>query len=82
MSWGQGVVAFSICSHEQTTKSAVFLYCSFSLFLGGGGPFFQIIKTLWQLSLCRVEFVKLLPVHQYSVFPYSGLLGILCHDGK
>ena len=37
-----------------------------------------------QLSLFRVELVKLLPVHRYSVniFSYSGPSGILVSDGK
>ena len=30
-------------------------------------PFFQIFQRSQQLSLCRVEMVKLLPVHRYSV---------------
>ena len=47
------------------TESAVFLYCRFSLFLKD--PFFQFIKRSQQLSLCRVELVKFLPLHQYSV---------------
>ena len=37
-----------------------------------------------ELSLCRVELVKLLPVHRYSVdiFSYPGPSGILGSDGK
>ena len=37
-----------------------------------------------QLSLCRVELVKLLYVHRYSVdiFSYSGSSGIFGSDGK
>ena len=36
------------------------------------------------MSLCSVELVKLLPIHQYSVdiFSYSGPSGILGSDGK
>ena len=36
------------------------------------------------MPLCRVELVKLLPVHQYSVdiFSYSGPSGILGSDRK
>ena len=36
------------------------------------------------MSLCRVEFVKLLPVHRYSVdiFSYSCPSGMLGYDGK
>ena len=36
------------------------------------------------MSLCHVDFVKLLPVHRYSVdiFSYSGPSGILGSDGK
>ena len=37
-----GAVAFSISSHEQTAKSAIFLYCRFSLFLGD--PFFRLFR--------------------------------------
>ena len=37
----------------------------FSLFLKD--PFFQINERSQQLSLCRVELVKLLIVHRYSV---------------
>ena len=65
------------------TKSAVFLYCRFSLFLKD--PFFQIIQRSQQLLFffC-VELVKLLPMHQYSVniFSYSVPPGILGSDGK
>ena len=43
------------------TESAVFLYGRFSVFLKD--PFFQIIKRSQQLSLCRAELVKILPVH-------------------
>ena len=37
-----------------------------------------------QLSLCCVEVVELLPIHQYivDIFLYSGPLGILGSDGK
>ena len=60
--------------------SAVFLYCRFSLFLRDS--VFQIIQRLRQLSLLRVELVKLLPVHRYSVdiFSYSSPSGILGSD--
>ena len=63
------------------TQSVV-LYCRFSRFLKD--PFFQIIQRSQQLSLCRVELVKLLPVYQYSVdiFSYSGPSGILGSGGK
>ena len=43
------------------TESPVFLICMSSLFLKD--PFSQIIKRSQQLLLCRVELVKLLPVH-------------------
>ena len=64
------------------TESAVFEYCRFSVFLKD--PFFQIIYRSQQMLLCRVEFVKLLPVHQYSadIFSQSGPSGILGSDGK
>ena len=64
------------------TESAVFLYCRFSVFLKDS--FFQIISRLQQLSLCRVELVKLLPIHPYSVdiFSCSGPSGILGSDVK
>ena len=64
------------------TESAVFLYCRFSLFQKD--PFFEIIQRSQKLSLCRVELVKLLPVHRYSVdmFSYSGPSEIFSSDGK
>ena len=39
---------------------------------------------LYNYILCRVELVKLLPVHQFSVdiFSYSGPPGILSSGGK
>ena len=54
------------------TESAVFLICRFSLFLKD--PFSQIIKRSQQLTLCRMELLKLLPLHRYRVdiFSYSG----------
>ena len=62
--------------------TTVFLYCRFSVFLKD--PFFKIIQRSQQLSLCRVELVKLFPVKIYSVdiYSYSGPSGILCSDGK
>ena len=37
-----------------------------------------------QLSLCRVEYVKLLPLHGYivDIFSYSGPSGILGCEGE
>ena len=69
-------------SRLNKNESAVFFYCSFSLFLKD--PFFQIIKRLQQLPLCRSELVKLPPIHQYGVdiCSYSGPSGILCFDEK
>ena len=48
------------------------------------GSVFQIVLRLQQLSLCRVELVKRLPVHRYSVdiFSYSDPSGILGSEGK
>ena len=64
------------------TGSAVFLYCRFSVFIVD--PFFQINQRLQQLSMCRMDLVKLLPVHRYSVdiLSYSGPSGILGSEGK
>ena len=64
------------------TESAVFLYCRFSLFQKD--LFFEISQRSQKLSLCRVELVKLLPVHRYSVdmFSYSGPSEIFSSDGN
>ena len=54
---------------NRLNKTAVLLYCRFSLFLKD--PFLEKILRSQQLSLCCAEKVKLLPFHRYSVDIFS-----------
>ena len=62
------------------TYSAVFLYYMFYLFLRDPFSRFRDRNSF----RCRVELVKLLPVHRYSVhiFSYSGPSRTFGSDGK
>ena len=63
------------------TVSAVFLYIVGSSISGSVFPDYLEVATA---ALCRMELVKLLPVHRYSVemFSYSDPSGILGSGGK
>ena len=64
-------------NRHNKTEPAVFSIRKFSLYLKD--PFFPEFLEVTRVSLCHMELVKLLPVHQYSVdiLSYSGPSGIL-----
>ena len=73
------IVALSISSHKQTQQNRVCCFLIlFVLSISEGSVFSRLFRGRNSCRCFCVEFVKLLPVHRYSVdiFPHSGLSGI------